>query len=87
MVNYDAAEYDEISHRLDQLIEDSKEEISNWNASGLENTERVESDLDAWDFCFSIAIGLVAPYISTDEELQDYLKEIHNRRSWPARVV
>lgn len=73
--------YKELEAQLDKLIAASSSEIDIWSNETVHNIEKSASDLDAWDYCFSIAIGLLAPHISTNEELQDYLKEIHNAAS------
>ena len=45
-------------------------------------TERIESNLDAWDYCYAIAIGMAGTFIATNEEFQDYLIQIHSAASW-----
>lgn len=74
-------EFAKISEQLDMLINESNLEMASWNEVTLEDIEKSCSNLDGWDYCFSIAIGLLSPFISTNEELQDYLKEIHNAAS------
>ncbi len=39
--------------------------------------EKSESTLDAWDYCFTLAIGLAGTFISTNEAFGKYLEEIH----------
>ena len=73
--------YYEIEKQLETLITESGLEIANWDNADFEIIEKTASNLDAWDYCYSIAVGLVSPFISTNEELQDYLKEIHNAAS------
>lgn len=74
-------EFAKISEQLDMLINESNLEMASWNEVTLEDIEKSCSNLDGWDYCFSIAVGLISPFISTNEELQDYLKEIHNAAS------
>ena len=81
MDNFENAIYSEIALNLEKAIVESGTEIANWDTIDLSVIERSESNLDPWDFCFSIAIGLVSPSISTNEDLNDYLKEIHNAAS------
>ena len=81
MNDFEKAAYSEIAQTLDKAIAEIGTEIANWDAIDLSVIERSESNLDPWDFCFSIAIGLVSPSISTNEQLNDYLKEIHNAAS------
>lgn len=73
--------YTRMEERLSQLISETEFEILSWNSYDQEAVDRSESTLDTWDYCFSIAIGLISPFISTNDKLQDYLKEIHNAAS------
>ena len=68
----------ESKKQLDRLSESSSDEIKHWKTIGLNDIEQVPSDLDAWDYCFCIAIGLVSAFISTNESLQEYLTKIHD---------
>lgn len=68
----------ESKKQLDRLTENSSDEMKHWDTIELNAIERTPSDLDAWDYCFCIAIGLVSPLISTNESLQDYLTKIHD---------
>lgn len=43
--------------------------------------ERSPSSLDAWDYCYSIAIGLAGIFIVTNKEFALYLDEIHKAAS------
>lgn len=72
--------YKEIDNQLNSLLAECSAEIASWEDLGC-SIENADSNLDAWDYCFSIAIGLISPFISTNEELQDYLKDIHNAAS------
>lgn len=47
----------------------------------LDAIERSESTLDAWDYCYSIAIGLAGIFIATDEAFAEYLTKIHEAAS------
>lgn len=73
--------YKEIEVQFDNIIAECSSEIESWDNIDPSKIENSDSSLDGWDYCFSIAIGLVSPLISTNEELQDYLKEIHNAAS------
>ena len=81
MNDFEKAAYSEIAQSLDIVIAQSGTEIANWDSIDLSVIKRSESNLDPWDYCFSIAIGLVSPFISTNEQLNDYLREIHNAAS------
>ena len=50
-------------------------------AIDLAAIERSESTLDAWDYCYSIAIGLAGVFIATDEAFAEYLTKIHEAAS------
>lgn len=43
--------------------------------------EKSESTLDAWDYCFAIAIGSAGIFIATNEEFARYLEGIHQAAS------
>ena len=43
--------------------------------------EKSSSSLDAWDYCYAIAIGLAGVFISTSEDFGHYLDQIHKAAS------
>lgn len=45
------------------------------------DAEKIESNLDGWDYCYAVAIGLAGVLISTHEELGHYLDQIHKAAS------
>lgn len=45
------------------------------------DAERIESNLDGWDYCYAVAIGLAGVVISTNEEFGHYLDQIHKASS------
>jgi len=47
----------------------------------LQNIEKSESSLDVADYCFAFLFGFVGAFISTNEELERYLAEIHSAAS------
>ena len=47
----------------------------------VEYIETSESTLDAWDYCFSLAIGFAGVFISGNEEFAQYLDGIHKAAS------
>lgn len=73
--------FTDIEEQLILMIDACNLEMASLNEMALEDIEKSCSILDGWDYCFSIAIGLISPFITTSEELQDYLKEIHNAAS------
>lgn len=67
----------ESADMLEDLSRQCKDEMESWGAIDCEALERPKSSLDAWDYCFSIAIGIAGANISTSEKLEQYLNEIH----------
>lgn len=66
---------------LDSLSLKSKDEMETWGYIDADCLEKSDSSLDTWDYCFSIALGLVGATISTNKQLENYLKDIHNAAS------
>ena len=66
---------------LDSISLKSRNEMETWGYVDADAIEKSESSLDAWDYCFSIAIGLAGATISTNEQLENYLKDIHDAAS------
>ena len=50
-------------------------------AADLTLIEKSSSSLDAWDYCYAIAIGLAGIFISTNEKFGQYLEKIHEAAS------
>ncbi len=50
-------------------------------AADLTLIEKCSSSLDAWDYCYAIAIGLAGVFISTNEAFAQYLDQIHKAAS------
>lgn len=42
---------------------------------------RIESNLDGWDYCYALAIGLAGTAISTNDAFAQYLDQIHKAAS------
>ncbi|MGN0179144.1 MAG: hypothetical protein ACI4DY_06860 [Monoglobaceae bacterium] len=47
----------------------------------INNAAKSESMLDAWDYCYAIAIGMAGVLISTKESFGQYLDQIHKAAS------
>lgn len=45
--------------------------------TGITLAEKSGSSLDAWDYCYAIAIGLAGVFISSSEDFGQYLGQIH----------
>jgi len=42
---------------------------------------KIESNLDGWDYCYAVAIGIAGVAISTNKDLAHYLDQIHKAAS------
>lgn len=49
--------------------------------TGITLAEKSSSSLDAWDYCYAIAIGLAGVFISSSEDFGQYLDQIHKAAS------
>ena len=73
-----------INNQLDKVEEMFLEELDKfqvpitWECPDIESSE---SSLDAWDYCFALAIGLCGMYIATNKQLSVYLDGIHKAAS------
>ena len=45
------------------------------------DNNRIESNLDGWDYCYAVAIGVAGVLISTNEAFGHYLDQIHKAAS------
>ena len=50
-------------------------------ASSFDYVERSPSTLDAWDYCYAIALGLAGIFVSTNDAFAKYLEQIHKAAS------
>lgn len=67
---------------IDELIRISKESkllVDDLSINGV--TQKCESRLDGWDYCYSIAIGLAGVYITSSKQLEEYLVDVHRAAS------
>lgn len=67
--------------KLDSLSLQCKGEIEAWGYIDTNAIEKSASSLDAWDYCFSIAVGMAGAKITTSEQLEVYLNDIHHAAS------
>lgn len=67
--------------KLNSLSLQCKSEIGSWGVIDVDAIEKSDSQLDAWDYCFSLGIGLAGASISTNEQLGTYLNDIHHAAS------
>ena len=66
---------------IDSLEKECKREMEAWGVIDYSVVEKSPSSLDAWDYCFSIAIGMACATITTSEQLEIYLARIHQAAS------
>lgn len=70
-------------------VEKEWNELNNQASAEMAELEKIDekriqkypSCLDAWDYCFCIAIGYIALSITTDEQFAVYLEDIHKASS------
>lgn len=77
---YELAFQDSVN-MLDSLSLQCKSEMESWGYIDTSAIEKSASSLDAWDYCFSIAIGMAGSKITTSEQLEVYLNDIHHAAS------
>ena len=80
MTEYELA-LDNSIKELDELYEKVNATQNGLRELDYSVIEKSPSSLDAWDYCFSIAIGMAGAFITTNEELGNYLKDIHDAAS------
>ena len=71
----------ESTAKLDDLSKQCENEMESWGTIDSTALEKSSSTLDAWDYCFSLAIGMAGAEITTSEKLEEYLNEIHHAAS------
>ena len=70
-----------VEKECDQLSVIAKNEMNALESIDFESLAKHSSTMDAWDYCFSLAIGYLALSITTDEDLSLYLEDIHKAAS------
>lgn len=68
-------------NKLELLISNEIDGFFEPEILNAKHIEKSESSLDAWDYCFSLAIGLAGIFIATNEDLAQYLDGIHKAAS------
>lgn len=74
-------EYQNALSSVENSIVQAIAELEIPSAADLTLIEKCSSSLDAWDYCYAIAIGLAGVFISTNEEFAQYLDQIHKAAS------
>ena len=75
-LNYQAA-----LSKVEASIENMLDTMPTYTAIDINAIEKSASALDAWDYCYAIAIGLAGIFISTNEKFKQYLAGIHEAAS------
>lgn len=66
---------------LNQLSASCESEMKSWGEIKPEVIMKTPSDLDGWDYCLSLGIGMGSAVITTTEKLGVYLNGIHDAAS------
>ena len=74
-------EYQAVLRGVEESIVQTIAELEIPTAADLTLIEKSSSSLDAWDYCYAIAIGLAGVFISTNEAFAQYLDQIHKAAS------
>lgn len=68
-----------------QQVEDSvSATLKKWtiqSETDIKDAVKSPATLDAWDYCYSIAIGMAGVFIATNEAFEQYLDQIHKAAS------
>lgn len=74
-------ELDNVAKECEQIKIVAQKEMDYLNSFDQASIKKHPSCLDAWDYCFCVAIGYIALTITTDEELAIYLEDVHKASS------
>lgn len=69
---------------LQQVEESISAALQEWplpDEADIKAITKSDSTLDAWDYCYSIAIGMAGMFITTNETFGQYLDQIHKATS------
>lgn len=80
MDNYELAYRDSLQ-QVEQSISAALQEWPILSETDIKNTTKTSSTLDAWDYCYAIAIGMAGVFIATNEAFRQYLDQIHKAAS------
>lgn len=72
MDNYELA-YHGALQQVEQSISAALQEWPIPGETDIKNAAKSASTLDAWDYCYAIAIGMAGVFISSNEEFSQYL--------------
>lgn len=71
----------EYQDTLQQVEESIYAALKEWSAQNETDISIIDSSLDAWDYCYAIAIGMAGILVSTNEAFSKYLDQIHKAAS------
>lgn len=80
MVDYEMA-YSRAVADIENIIENELSEAEEELSFDIEEVQSSESTLDAWDYCYALAVGLAGVAITSSEKFGRYLADIHNAAS------
>lgn len=80
MLDYEMA-YSRAVADIENIIENKLSEAEEELSFNLEDVQTPESTLDAWDYCFALAVGIAGVVISSSEKFGEYLADIHKAAS------
>lgn len=80
MSNYELI-YQDALQKIENSIYEQLQVLPSLSETDIENTEKSSATLDAWDYCYAIAIGLAGVFIATNEAFAQYLDQIHKAAS------
>lgn len=80
MNNYEIA-YQDALQQVEQSISVALQDWPIPSDTDIKNATTSVSTLDAWDYCYAIAIGMAGVFITTNEAFGQYLDQIHKAAS------
>ena len=73
--------YDRAISDIEEIIKNELIELPEEQKINFNEVQTVESNLDAWDYCFALAIGLAGVTITSSKMFSKYLNDIHKAAS------
>ena len=66
---------------VERMIIEEVDKVQSVTETDFSTIIHCDSSLDAWDYCFTLAIGLCGTFIATSKQLSQYLDGIHKAAS------
>lgn len=76
MVDYEMA-FSRAVGDIENIIENELSEVEEELSFDIEEIQSSDSSLDAWDYCYALAVGLAGVAITSSEKFGKYLADIH----------